>query len=233
MGCTIFGYLLDCYLASILIGSQLWSKLTDKATISSTRLVDGEEVTLTCTSPGRCRHIRPQITWEGPITDIRQKMYDVTYGDGSRTFHSNITFTPRKSHNNSALFCKVTFKSNLTTVQKRTMNVVWSELQFIAVMGAAVGGFLLFMLILIGAFLIKHFRKTRHKNIKENLKNSETPEDTVPEDVQFTAEEDSMDMITGDMQYASIDFSKLKPKEDVNENMETEYSEIKKTQQDE
>ncbi|XP_040276556.1 sialic acid-binding Ig-like lectin 14 isoform X4 [Bufo bufo] len=97
--------------------------LTDKPTISSTRLVDGKEVILTCTSPGRCRMITPQITWEGPMIGIRQRMYDVTYGDGSRTFYSSITFTPRKSHNNSPLFCRVTFKSGVTTVEKRTLNV--------------------------------------------------------------------------------------------------------------
>ncbi|XP_044138572.1 sialic acid-binding Ig-like lectin 12 [Bufo gargarizans] len=110
--------------------------LTDKPTISSTRLVEGEKVILTCTSPGRCRMITPQITWEGPMTGIRQRMYDVTYGDGSRTFHSSITFTPRKSHNNSTLFCRVTFKSNFTTVEKRTLNVKHSLSMKITMEGA-------------------------------------------------------------------------------------------------
>ncbi|XP_044133674.1 sialic acid-binding Ig-like lectin 16 [Bufo gargarizans] len=110
--------------------------LTDKPIISSTRLVDGEEVTWTCTSPGRCRNITPQITWEGPMTGIRQKMYDVTYGDGSRTFHSNITFTPRKSDNNSPLFCRVTFKPSVTSVKKRTLNVEHSPSMKITMEGA-------------------------------------------------------------------------------------------------
>ncbi|XP_040276551.1 sialic acid-binding Ig-like lectin 13 isoform X2 [Bufo bufo] len=110
--------------------------LTDKPIISSTRLVNGEEVTWTCTSPGRCRMIRPQITWEGPMTGIRQKKYDVTYGDGSRTVHSNITFTPRKSHNNSPLFCRVTFKPGVTTVKKRTLNVEHSPSMKITMEGA-------------------------------------------------------------------------------------------------
>ncbi|KAG9468440.1 hypothetical protein GDO78_022730, partial [Eleutherodactylus coqui] len=79
--------------------------LTDKPTISSTRLVDGEEVTFTCTSPGRCWNIMPNILWEGNMTGISQKTYNITYEDGSRTFHSNITFTPRKSDNKALLSC--------------------------------------------------------------------------------------------------------------------------------
>ncbi|XP_040271430.1 sialic acid-binding Ig-like lectin 8 [Bufo bufo] len=104
-------------------------ELTDTPIISSTRLVRGEEVTLTCTSPGRC-WTTPQITWEGTLTDTRQKKYDLIYGDGRRTFHSNITFTPRKSHNNSLLFCKVTFKSGVTTVKQRVLNVEYGEKKF-------------------------------------------------------------------------------------------------------
>ncbi|XP_040276555.1 sialic acid-binding Ig-like lectin 12 isoform X3 [Bufo bufo] len=110
--------------------------LTDKPIISATRLVDGEEVTWTCTSPGRCRNITPQITWEGPMTGIRQKMHDVTYGDGSRTFYSSITFTPRKSHNNSPLFCRVTLKPGVTTVEERMLNVEHSPSMKITMEGA-------------------------------------------------------------------------------------------------
>ncbi|XP_040275734.1 sialic acid-binding Ig-like lectin 8 [Bufo bufo] len=106
--------------------------LTDKPNISSTRLVDGKLVTWTCTSPGQCRNIKPRITWEGII----QEMFDITYEDGSRTFHSNITFNPRRSHNNSTLFCRVTFKSGVTTVEKRTLNVEYSPSVIITVEGA-------------------------------------------------------------------------------------------------
>ncbi|XP_044142638.1 sialic acid-binding Ig-like lectin 12 [Bufo gargarizans] len=112
--------------------------LTDKPTISSTRLVDGNEVTLTCTSPGRCWKIRPQITWdwERTMTGIRQEMYNITYGDGSRTFQSNITFTPRKSHNNSTLFCNVTFEGNFSTAEKKTLNVEYPPSMNITLEGA-------------------------------------------------------------------------------------------------
>ncbi|XP_075697002.1 uncharacterized protein LOC142662675 [Rhinoderma darwinii] len=102
------------------------TELTDKPTISSTRLVDGEEVTLTCTSPGRCRNITSYISWEGTMTGIREKIYNITYEDGSRTYHSNLTFTPRRSHNNSPLFCRVTFQHDLTTMEKQTLDVEYS-----------------------------------------------------------------------------------------------------------
>ncbi|XP_077112434.1 sialic acid-binding Ig-like lectin 8 [Ranitomeya variabilis] len=101
--------------------------LTDKPTISSTRLVDGKEVTMTCTSPGRCRRIaQPRISWEGAMTATRRMDYIFTYEDGTRTFHSNITFTPRKSQNNSPLFCRVTFNLGLSTVERQTLNVEYS-----------------------------------------------------------------------------------------------------------
>ncbi|XP_073426711.1 sialic acid-binding Ig-like lectin 13 isoform X2 [Dendrobates tinctorius] len=101
--------------------------LTDKPTISSTRLVDGKEVTMTCTSPGRCQNIaRPRISWEGTMTGTRQVDYIITSEDGTRTFHSNITFTPRKSHDNSPLFCRVTFKQDFSTVEKQFLNVEYS-----------------------------------------------------------------------------------------------------------
>ncbi|XP_073513738.1 sialic acid-binding Ig-like lectin 8 isoform X2 [Phyllobates terribilis] len=102
-------------------------ELTEKPTITSTRLVDGKEVTMTCTSPGRCRNIaQPRVSWEGAMTGTRQMDYIITYENGSRTFHSNITFTPRKSHNNSSLFCSVTFQKDLSTVEKQTLNVEYS-----------------------------------------------------------------------------------------------------------
>ncbi|XP_040276657.1 sialic acid-binding Ig-like lectin 8 isoform X3 [Bufo bufo] len=349
MGIKKIRFLVDYYLALILIGSQLWTNLTHKPTISSARLVDGEKVTWTCTSPGICRNIKPQITWEGTMTGIKQKIYDVTSGDGSRTFHSDITFTPRKSHNNSTLFCRVTFKSGVTTVEKRTLNVEYSPSMKIIIEGAdtddvtavnvtdgdsitmkcivdsnpeasitwykedievqptisdrtvtltlsnitlsdagryrcsaenehgaahrtveiiyhspevqgalaqgyivaaAVGGVVLLLLIIaIGALLIMFFRKKKHQNMNENLKdmsmkdadamycnpecimhNVVSPEDAAQKDLKSSQGGDLVYMNYGDVQYASVQFSKVKPKVVASEDSTTEYSEIKKTQ---
>ncbi|XP_040276670.1 sialic acid-binding Ig-like lectin 8 [Bufo bufo] len=321
--------------------------LTDKPTISSTRLVDGNEVTLTCTSPGRCRKIRPQIIWdwERTMTDIRQEMYNITYEDDSKTFHSNITFTPRKSHNNSTLFCNVTFEGNFSTVEKRTLNVeyppsmnitlegadtdditavnvtngdsitmkcivdsnpealiTWYKedmevqrtisdrtvtltlsnitqsdagryrcsaenehgaahrtveiiyhsigTQFSSVIMPVVGGVLfLLLLIVIGALLIIYFRKKRKKNVNENQKdvgmndteaiycspecvipNDSPPEETLQDGLQTPEGDGSENVNQDDVHYASITFPRVKPKEVVPDDMEVEYSEIRRTQ---
>ncbi|XP_066463157.1 sialic acid-binding Ig-like lectin 13 [Eleutherodactylus coqui] len=321
------------------------TELTDKPTISSTRLVNGEEVTFTCTSPGRCWNIMPNILWEVNMTGISLKTYNITYEDGSRTFHSNITFTPRKSDNKALLFCRVTLKDDLTTVEKQTLNVEYSpsinitiegvdpddastvtvkdgdsltlkcivdsnpnasitwrkdgkvlpqtvsdqivilelinlavsdvgrfqcsatnehgvtlrtvevihhgtQLQFTTVMAAAVGGaILLVLIIVITALLLMSFRKKRQQHINEKLKdksNNDTediycypdftihnvisPEETIQKELQSSAGDDSVYMNPDDVQYSSIAFSKLKPKIFVNEDVEMEYSEIKKTQ---
>ncbi|CAJ0947779.1 unnamed protein product [Ranitomeya imitator] len=82
---------------------------------------------MTCTSPGRCRNIaQPRISWEGAMNVTRRMHYIFTYGDGTRTFHSNITFTPRKSQNNAPLFCRVTFDQGMSTVERQTLNVEYS-----------------------------------------------------------------------------------------------------------
>ncbi|XP_075183938.1 sialic acid-binding Ig-like lectin 13 isoform X1 [Anomaloglossus baeobatrachus] len=101
--------------------------LTNKPIISSTRLVDGKEVTMTCTSPGRCRSIAPpRISWEGAMTGTSQMMYHIPYEDGGRSFHSIFTFMPRKLQRNSTLFCRVTFQHNVTIVKEQTLNIEYS-----------------------------------------------------------------------------------------------------------
>ncbi|CAJ0922886.1 unnamed protein product [Ranitomeya imitator] len=104
------------------------TELKDKPSISSTRLVDGKKVTLKCISPGKCRNITtPHFSWEGVTIDSTPKTYKTTYiVSGLRTFDSRMTFTPKKSHNNSTLFCRATFNQGLYTVEKRTLNVEYS-----------------------------------------------------------------------------------------------------------
>ncbi|KAM3923154.1 sialic acid-binding Ig-like lectin 14 [Leptodactylus fuscus] len=111
------------------------TELMDKPTISSPRLVEGKEVTLTCMSPSRCRNIAPQITWEGNMTDIKQKISNITYEDGSRTFQSSITFTPRKSDHKSLLYCRVILEQDLTTVEKQILSVEYSPFMDINIKG--------------------------------------------------------------------------------------------------
>ncbi|XP_075135294.1 LOW QUALITY PROTEIN: sialic acid-binding Ig-like lectin 14 [Leptodactylus fuscus] len=95
------------------------TEFTDKPTISSPRLVEGKEVTLTCTSPSTCPHIRPRFSWEGEITGRREEIKV----DVSQTFQSRITFTPREVRHRSSIYCRVILKQDLATVEKQTLNV--------------------------------------------------------------------------------------------------------------
>ncbi|XP_075135297.1 sialic acid-binding Ig-like lectin 14 [Leptodactylus fuscus] len=107
------------------------SELTDKPTISSPRLVEGKEVTLNCTSPSTCPHIRPRFSWEGEITGRRKEIKV----DINQTFQSTITFTPRKSDHRSSIYCRVILKQDLATVEEKTLNVEYSPFMNIAIGG--------------------------------------------------------------------------------------------------
>ncbi|XP_075135298.1 sialic acid-binding Ig-like lectin 14 [Leptodactylus fuscus] len=112
------------------------TELTDKPTISSPRLVEGKEVTLTCMSPGRCQNIKPRISWDGKMSGMRKKTYNKTYEDGSQTFHSSIKFIPRMSDHRSSISCRATFNRNVTTVAKQILNVEYSPFMDINIEGA-------------------------------------------------------------------------------------------------
>ncbi|XP_063797751.1 sialic acid-binding Ig-like lectin 13 [Pseudophryne corroboree] len=91
-------------------------ELTDIPEISpAKRFAAGEKVMLTCTSPGRCSGKSPQITWEGDINRRNIQSYTVNHEDGSRTYHSNITFIPTIEDDQSSLTCKVTFVDSGTS----------------------------------------------------------------------------------------------------------------------
>ncbi|XP_075135296.1 sialic acid-binding Ig-like lectin 13 [Leptodactylus fuscus] len=323
------------------------TELKDKPTMSSPRLVEGKEVTMTCTSPGRCRNTTPQISWDGNMTDIRQKSYNVTYEDDSKTFQSNITFTPRRSDHRSSIYCRVIFKQDVATVETQTLNVEYSPSMNITIegvdtsdtttvtvkdgdsitlkcivdsnpnasitwykedkmvqrttsnqtvsltlsnitkndtgryqcsagnehgdthrmshvlfhskespisieMAAVIGGVILFVLIIvIGAVLILYLKKKKKQTINGNLKcpdindedaiycspeftvpNVDPPEENLQRDLQSSAEDEAVSGHTEDLQYSSIEFSKLKTKKVVPKDTEMEYAEIKKTQHD-
>ncbi|XP_063798398.1 sialic acid-binding Ig-like lectin 8 [Pseudophryne corroboree] len=91
--------------------------LRDQPEISPVKsLVAGEEVTLTCMSPGRCSGYFPTITWTGVKGTSRTFKSDHT--DGNRTFFSNFTFTASERDNQSPLTCTVTFHPSMVTTSK-------------------------------------------------------------------------------------------------------------------
>ncbi|XP_063797752.1 sialic acid-binding Ig-like lectin 10 [Pseudophryne corroboree] len=102
---------LDCFL------HDRGGDLHDQPEISPVKsLVAGKEVTLTCTSPGRCAGYPPIITWtgvQGSSTDFQSN-----YTDGNRTYFSNFTFIAGQRDNQSPLTCTVTFQPSMVTTRK-------------------------------------------------------------------------------------------------------------------
>ncbi|XP_077312376.1 sialic acid-binding Ig-like lectin 14 [Lithobates pipiens] len=103
------------------------TELNSKPEISPIKSwIDGEEVTLSCTSPGTCVQINPQITWGGNIKNAKVENRIINHENGTKTHFSTITFTARKEQNNSPLSCIVQLKGRLTTAQQITMKVEYS-----------------------------------------------------------------------------------------------------------
>ncbi|XP_072282881.1 sialic acid-binding Ig-like lectin 8 [Pyxicephalus adspersus] len=98
--------------------------LTDKPAISPRKSwLEGEKVTLSCTSPGRCRGITPNITWKGNIHNFETNNHVINHENDTKTHFSNITFTARREQNNLILSCRVQLEGKLTTVKNITMKV--------------------------------------------------------------------------------------------------------------
>uniref|UniRef100_A0A674CLZ9 Ig-like domain-containing protein n=1 Tax=Salmo trutta TaxID=8032 RepID=A0A674CLZ9_SALTR len=105
--------------------------LTQKPSVLTPPLTEGEPVTLTCTAPGICSGTPPNITWTwrgtgDNITELRdnttiQKREDLT--SVTTTHFSTLTFTPSAEHHTTKVTCQVTFKGNITTEDTVTLNV--------------------------------------------------------------------------------------------------------------
>uniref|UniRef100_A0A674C9Y3 Ig-like domain-containing protein n=1 Tax=Salmo trutta TaxID=8032 RepID=A0A674C9Y3_SALTR len=105
--------------------------LTQKPSVLTPPLTEGEPATLTCTAPGICSGTPPNITWTwrgtgDNITELRdnttiQKREDLT--SVTTTHFSTLTFTPSAEHHTTKVTCQVTFKGNITTEETVTLNV--------------------------------------------------------------------------------------------------------------
>ncbi|XP_071253827.1 sialic acid-binding Ig-like lectin 5 isoform X2 [Salvelinus alpinus] len=105
--------------------------LTQKPSVLTPPLTEGEPATLTCTAPGICSGTPPNITWTwrgtgDNITELRdnttiQKREDLT--NVTTTHFSTLNFTPSAEHHTTKVTCQVTFKGNITTEETVTLNV--------------------------------------------------------------------------------------------------------------
>ncbi|XP_042168234.1 uncharacterized protein LOC112223834 isoform X2 [Oncorhynchus tshawytscha] len=107
------------------------SALTQKPSVLTPPLTEGEPATLTCTAPGMCSGTPPNITWTwrgtgDNITELRdnitiQEREDLT--NVTTTHFSMLTFTPTAKHHGTNVTCLVSFNGRITTKKTLTMNV--------------------------------------------------------------------------------------------------------------
>ncbi|XP_055781626.1 sialic acid-binding Ig-like lectin 5 [Salvelinus fontinalis] len=105
--------------------------LTQKPSVLTPPLTEGEPASLTCTAPGTCSGTPPHITWTWRgtgdyITELRdnttiQKREDLT--NVTTTHFSTLNFTPSAEHHTTKVTCQVTFNGNITTEETVTLNV--------------------------------------------------------------------------------------------------------------
>uniref|UniRef100_A0A8K9USS2 Ig-like domain-containing protein n=1 Tax=Oncorhynchus mykiss TaxID=8022 RepID=A0A8K9USS2_ONCMY len=99
--------------------------LTQKPSVLTPPLTEGEPATLTCTAPGICSGTPPNITWTWRGTGDNITEEDLTRV--TRTHFSTLTFTPSAEHHTTKVTCQVTFKGNITTEETVTLNVTLSK----------------------------------------------------------------------------------------------------------
>ncbi|XP_073426707.1 uncharacterized protein [Dendrobates tinctorius] len=151
-------------LPSISTISRHVRELSDKPEISPAgRIIVGQEITLSCTSPGICSGLPPSFTWEGKVEMKSEKIYVINNEDGTTIHRSNITFVPSAEDNQLSLTCKVTFESNVTTSSTISLNVE-GDLQKVIPMpvcrsidsgiiaAIAVGNVVILILIFVGTY---------------------------------------------------------------------------------
>uniref|UniRef100_A0A8C7JJU9 B-cell receptor CD22 n=1 Tax=Oncorhynchus kisutch TaxID=8019 RepID=A0A8C7JJU9_ONCKI len=97
------------------------SALTQKPSVLTPALTEGEPATLTCTAPGICSGTPPNITWTWRGTGDNITEEDLT--TVTTTHFSTLTFTPSAKHHGTNVTCLVTFNGRITTKKTLTMNI--------------------------------------------------------------------------------------------------------------
>uniref|UniRef100_A0A8C8G7A1 B-cell receptor CD22 n=1 Tax=Oncorhynchus tshawytscha TaxID=74940 RepID=A0A8C8G7A1_ONCTS len=97
------------------------SALTQKPSVLTPPLTEGEPATLTCTAPGMCSGTPPNITWTWRGTGDNITEEDLT--NVTTTHFSMLTFTPTAKHHGTNVTCLVSFNGRITTKKTLTMNV--------------------------------------------------------------------------------------------------------------
>ncbi|XP_044134640.1 sialic acid-binding Ig-like lectin 8 [Bufo gargarizans] len=192
-------------------------KGADTDDITAVNVTDGDSITMKCIVDS---NPKASITWYKEDMEVQRTISDRTV---TLTL-SNITPSDAGRYRCSA--------NNKHGAAHRTAEIIYqsTQIQFSPVVAAALGGVLfLVLLIVMGAFLIRKMRKKRQRINKDLKNNVVPPEEATQENLQSSQGDNLVYMNHGDVQYASVEFSKVKPKEVITENMETEYCQIRKT----
>uniref|UniRef100_A0A4W5RBF8 Ig-like domain-containing protein n=1 Tax=Hucho hucho TaxID=62062 RepID=A0A4W5RBF8_9TELE len=107
--------------------------MTQKPSVLTPALTEGEPATLTCTALGICSRTPPSITWTwrgrgtgDNITELRdnttiQEKEDLA--SITTTHFSKLTFTPSAKHHSTKVTCLVTFNGTIISKKTVTLNV--------------------------------------------------------------------------------------------------------------
>uniref|UniRef100_A0A674CYA1 Ig-like domain-containing protein n=1 Tax=Salmo trutta TaxID=8032 RepID=A0A674CYA1_SALTR len=102
------------------------SALTQKPSVLTPPLTEGEPAALTCTAPGICSGTPPHITWTWRGTGDNITEEDLTID--TTTHFSTLTFTPSAEHHNMMVTCQVTFQKKYQIEETVTLNVTYPQI---------------------------------------------------------------------------------------------------------
>ncbi|KAM4652471.1 sialic acid-binding Ig-like lectin 14 [Discoglossus pictus] len=183
-----------------------------------------------------------------PLAEYQWLKYNQTMSIASK--NSQLTISSVSVHDKGLYTCEATNKYGNAT---SSINIIvkYEGINLGLAIGVSCGAILIILLIILAVLITKYFRK-RSQLAKEEMtkslhmneviySNTNLTEDsaqrdhmaaeTQPNNLTTTQEEAPVYANFGDeLQYVTLDFSKLKPKTDptVDNNEETEYSEIKR-----
>ncbi|XP_026040548.1 sialic acid-binding Ig-like lectin 12 [Astatotilapia calliptera] len=105
--------------------------LSQKPTVMTPTLSEGQQATLTCTAPGLCSGSVPEITWtwrgaggtESYITGNRTDFNTDNPTTFTQRHISTLTFNPSAEHHNTSVTCKINFTGRKSTEETLTVHV--------------------------------------------------------------------------------------------------------------
>ncbi|OCT73323.1 myeloid cell surface antigen CD33 isoform X3 [Xenopus laevis] len=228
------------------IGIQPNVSVTDlkEPDISPTKyLIAGEEVTVTCTAPTDCPGLSPTFTWEGSVNTENTQNNKLRHQDRNFPYWSTITFTPSLSDHNSSLTCTVTYKNESATTSI-TLNVISAQKPQTNLLIAGLCIAFIMLMVVTTVFIFRWMRKKKELQDRTTKEMPKSDGDVIVNDIEnmksssnesyMDTEEAKQDRDHSDsyinnekeVQYASLDFSKIKPTEAPQ--TEIIYSEVKR-----